>query len=138
MSNQFVSQPVKVFLGEDDLDDQEFFKLAFESHPEQFEISCFTNGKLLVDKLKGLPDAELPGLIVLDFNLPLLNGAEVLKLLSLEARFRNIPKLIWSTSNSPACKNTSLENGAADYIVKPSDVEGLKQTGQKMKAYILQ
>lgn len=125
-----------IFLGEDDLDDQDFFKEAIESVDKDFNVTCFSNGKQLVDKLQELTDTHLPSLIVLDFNLPLLNGAEILQVLNQHARFRQIPKLIWSTSSSPACKSSCLDNGAADYIVKPSDLEGLRITGRKMIDFI--
>ena len=135
-SSELNHRKVKIFLGEDDLDDQDFFKVAFETIGVAYEIICFTNGRQMLDELESMPDGALPSLIVLDYNLPILSGAEILKLLSQNGRYKNIPKIIWSTSNSPSFKSRCLENGAADYIVKPSDVEGLKRTGLQMQVYI--
>ncbi|WP_046368597.1 response regulator [Flavihumibacter petaseus] len=131
-----MNRSFKVFLGEDDLDDQDFFKEAFESLDHDYEVSCFTNGKVLLEYLQRLDDSQLPSLIVLDYNLPLMNGSEILKMLAETNRYHKIPKLIWSTSSSPAFRKSCLENGAADYLVKPSDVDGLVRIGKKMKEYI--
>ncbi len=82
-----------IFLAEDDLDDQELLIEAFTRHSRSLTIETATNGKKAVVFLEALPDSFLPCLIVLDFNLPEIDGAQILKLLSENNRFIRYPRL---------------------------------------------
>jgi len=57
--------------------------------------------------------------------MPGSNGAEILKELRADSRYDAIPKIIWSTSRSDIYKDSCLELGANDYLVKPSNVNDL-------------
>jgi DNA-binding response OmpR family regulator len=80
---------------------------------------------------------ELPCLIILDYNMPGLNGAEILKELSLVNKYNDIPKIIWSTSRSNTYRDTCLELGAIDYIVKPSRMKDLISVVRYMLSYTI-
>jgi CheY-like chemotaxis protein len=121
-----------IFLAEDDLDDQELLIEAFTTHSRSLTIETATNGKKAVVFLEGLPDSFLPCLIVLDFNLPEIDGAQILKLLSENNRFIKIPKVVWSTSTSPVYKELCLELGAHAYYVKPTDISSIHSLAREM------
>ena len=122
-----------ILIGEDDLDDQEFLKEIFLSIDQSFTFEFVFNGGRLLEYLE--KTQHLPCLIVLDYNMPELNGAEILVQLKKNTRYESIPKIIWSTSNSPLFKEKCLELGANDYVVKPSNVSDLKDIARYMLSY---
>jgi CheY-like chemotaxis protein len=62
---------------------------------------------------------DLPCLIILDLNMPRLNGTQILEKLKTHQKFKSIPVIIYSTSINNIEKEKCLKIGAADYIVKP-------------------
>ncbi len=114
-----------ILIGEDDLDDQELLKEVFNSIDDSFALVFAVNGSQLLTYLDNSKEKHLPCLIVLDYNMPGSNGAEILKELKNDNRFDVIPKIIWSTSGSGSFKEICLKQGANDYLVKPSTVSDL-------------
>lgn len=114
-----------ILIGEDDLDDQEFLKEIFTSIDGSFSFLFASNGPEILARLKECESTHMPCLIILDYNMPGLNGAEILKELKNNRRYDAVPKIIWSTSKSDTYKDICLELGANDYLVKPSNVNDL-------------
>src|SRR5688572_26558933 len=92
--------PKFILLGEDDIDDQEILEEIFSTVDTSLNLQFFNNGRKVISHLETADD-NLPCLIILDFNMPELNGAEILKILSKDHRLKEIPKIIWSTSDAP-------------------------------------
>ncbi len=126
-----------LMIAEDDLDDQELLREALLTIDRSLHIEFLTNGKRLIESLENLATAQLPQIIILDYNIPQMNGVEVLKILNIDERYKHIPKLIWSTSSSYLNKTLSLQNGATDYIVKPSDFGSFKKIASFILSFIL-
>lgn len=124
-----------ILLAEDDLDDQEFLVDAFAAINRNIKIHGITNGNKTIGYLQNLDDTQLPSLIILDYNLPELNGAEILEILQKDTRYQYIPKIIWSTSNSPMYRSKCLQLGAKAYMVKPSDVMSIENMAKEMLRY---
>lgn len=124
-----------ILLGEDDVDDQEILQEIFNSVAPSFRLHFINNGKKLVSHLEETNDDHLPCLILLDYNMPELNGAEILESLNGNHRLQHVPKVIWSTSNAPAYKKTCLELGACDYLVKPSKINALEDMVRHIVSY---
>lgn len=82
--------------------------------------------------MTSLEDGLLPDLIVLDYNIPEINGAEILAQLKKEDRFFSIPKIVWSTSDSQLYRENCLTLGAKAYLVKPSSIIGIKEIAKEM------
>lgn len=116
-----------ILLGEDDPDDQEMLAEAFSSIDKAFILFFVNNGSEVISALHKLNDKQLPCLIVLDYNMPGLNGADILREIGSDPRFTKIPKIVWSTSNSEHFKRTCLTLGAQDYVIKPSNGRDLEQ-----------
>ncbi|HET9825481.1 MAG TPA: response regulator [Chitinophagaceae bacterium] len=114
-----------ILLGEDDLDDEELLKELFSSVDDSFSLVFINNGKKLIDFLSKAPDNRLPCLIVLDYNMPELNGEQILRELKNDTRYSHIPKIIWSTSKSDTFRRRCLEAGANDYMIKPASIQEL-------------
>lgn len=112
-----------ILLGEDDIDDQELLKEVFASIDGSYRLLFANTGEQVLSALGKLSDNQLPCLIVLDYNMPGANGAEVLKELKKQSRYENIPCIIWSTSGSDTFKTLCLKLGAVDYLIKPSRIK---------------
>lgn len=124
-----------IFLAEDDIDDQELLIEAVNQYDSTVTFQTATNGKRAVLLLENFPDASLPSLIVLDYNLPELTGAQILEHLSQQQRFLDVPKVVWSTSNSELYKDHCLKLGAKAYFVKPVDLNGIQVLAKEMLAF---
>jgi len=121
-----------IFLAEDDIDDQELLIEAMIHHADNIKIETASSGRKAMLFLENLPDHSLPCLIILDYNLPELDGAQILKALSTHKRYSQVPKVVWSTSNSHMYRQLCLDGGAHAYFVKPSDITGLKKLAKEM------
>lgn len=94
------------------------------------------NGKKAIEYLTNIPsDAALPNLIVLDMNMPVMNGTQTLLHLKQDARLRKIPVIIYSTSDNEQEKRKCLSFGAADYVVKPMTYEEGKLIAEIFVSY---
>jgi CheY-like chemotaxis protein len=131
-SNDAFATLKSILLVEDDVDDQDFITEAFRTIDPQLTIHIVSNGNRVLPFLQAFPEAELPQLIVLDYNLPELDGGEVLQVLTADERYRLIPKIVWSTSNAPRYKARALELGASGYMVKPSNITGIENMAREM------
>ena len=114
-----------ILLAEDDPDDQELIVHAFTEVSNSFSLHIVNDGKEAIDFLASASDSKLPCLIVLDYNMPELNGAQVLQLLTGNKRYEHIPKIILSTSGNPTYVQDCLHKGADAYRVKPDNFTGL-------------
>lgn len=108
-----------VLLAEDDPDDQVLIKDAFSSFDATLYLHVVSDGQSVLDYLQEHSSDHFPCLIVLDYNMPCMNGLETLKELRKEPRYHNIPKVILTTSTDPFCRQQCLANGADKFIVKP-------------------
>lgn len=126
---------MNILVAEDDIDDQELLEQALYTIRTDLNVSFITNGNKFRLHLENLEDDNLPNLILLDYNLPELNGLDILKYMQEKDRYRLIPKIVWSTSNSAVFKTQSLEFGAADYIVKPVSFELLTSVAESILSY---
>ena len=121
-----------ILLGEDDPDDQELLKEVFSSIDNSFKLLFVDTGKEVLSALEKLKDDQQPCLIVLDYNMPGLNGADILKEVNQLERYNDTPKIIWSTSGSEKYKQICLGLGAANYVIKPSNTEDLEKIARYM------
>jgi CheY-like chemotaxis protein len=127
MSNDHI-----VFFAEDDLDDEEMLiEMMKEQHSGIQFITANTGSKAL-NALKNIPQSKLPSLILLDYNLPEMSGAEILAKLKGMRQYDNVVKVVWSTSNSPVYQKKCMELGAHSYIVKPTGIAGIKAIAKEL------
>lgn len=124
-----------IYLVEDDIDDQELLADALALKCPGIQLISFSSGRKFLETIKKVSHDDLPGLIILDYNIPEMNGAEILQVIGKEERFEQIVKIVWSTSNSDRFKHSSLEAGARDYIIKPSNLSGIHELAEVFLAY---
>lgn len=114
----------KILIGEDDLEDQFILGEYFQDNGVSDLVSFEKNGRGVLRYLEQIqPEDELPRLIVLDLNMPILNGTQTLFELKQHSRFSKIPVIIYSTSDNDHEKRKCLSFGAVDYMVKPVSVD---------------
>jgi CheY-like chemotaxis protein len=121
-----------ILLADDDQEDLELLSEAILQIESGTMIHTVSNGSLVMDYLQKTTDEGLPSLIVLDYNMPNMNGAEVLEQLCNDSRYEKIPKIIWSTSNNSSYIKECLEKGATSYFVKPATHKNLQEQAQQM------
>jgi len=124
-----------ILVGEDDIDDKEILEEIFLSLDASIKPTFINDGQKLVSFLENAPAEHLPGLIILDYNMPHLNGAEILRSLQQNDKIKNIPKIIWSTAHADGFKNICMKLGAREYLVKPSSFTNLKSMLKGMLTY---
>jgi CheY-like chemotaxis protein len=124
-SDLTMDKKLKIFIIDDDLDDQVLMKQAFESAGVQVDVRFATRSDEALKFLSGCSAAEQPDIIVSDYNMPMMNGEEFLKRLSAEKKYTDTPRVIVSTAASPPVIEACLANGASKYLIKPSDFEEL-------------
>jgi CheY-like chemotaxis protein len=131
-----MSKPlVNIVLADDDLEDLEMLEYVFKRKNPEVNIHTFTNGNKLIDYLKGLDKTHSPCLIILDYNMPELTGAEVLAKLANLNLYQSVPKIILSTSSTSSYIHECKINGATDYFVKPNTLQELEALAYKMLKY---
>jgi CheY-like chemotaxis protein len=116
-----------VLLAEDDVDDRDFLVEAIEKLDKSIKVISINNGRKALNFLNKLPVHINPCLMILDFNLPEINGSQILELIFPEERFKGVTKVVWSTSKSPKFERMCLDFGANAYVVKPSDLSSMEK-----------
>jgi CheY-like chemotaxis protein len=124
-----------ILLADDDQEDLELLEEAISSCDAKIQLHTVLNGRLVVEYLDRTPDSDLPCLIVLDYNMPEMNGADVLERICTNPRYENIPKLIWSTSSTSAYIKECMEKGATAYFIKPASHKQLQELARQMLEY---
>jgi len=126
------TKPV-ILVAEDDNEDRRIMEDAFREIGHEGMIKILEDGIELINYLKKETSSGIK-LIVLDLNMPLLNGTEVLRLLKQNNSCKAIPVIIFSTSLNNIEKRLCLELGAREYITKPSNYSDYIQTCREMVA----
>lgn len=117
---------VHILLVEDNPGDILLTTEALEERKLVNEISVVRNGKEALDflfKKNQYKDAHTPDLILLDINIPLLSGHEVLQQIKQDARTKEIPVIILTTSSAERDIKLSYQNHANCFITKPVEID---------------
>lgn len=121
-----------ILWADDDIDDLMLMREALAGIDHRHKIVEATNGREVLDYLNSIENpAYFPCLIILDMNMPVLNGRETLAILKSEEKFNSIPVVIFTTSSSELdrmfCKRFGVE-----MFTKPDDFIGHQQTIEKL------
>jgi len=108
---------VQLFWADDDEDDLHLIQSCLADL--EFDAQCrfFNNGMELVNFLHIA--SEPPTFVVLDLNMPLVDGGDTLNLMKQQNMFQEIPVIIYSTSENPRDIIRVKHGGAAEYLIKP-------------------
>jgi CheY-like chemotaxis protein len=114
-----------IVIVDDDRDDFFLLQEAFKALGVENQLRHMCDGEHLFKYLtKEGPFMEdkdwfFPELILLDLNMPLIDGKEVLAELKSKSSFMEIPIIVYTTSNNPKDKTACMELGAHSYVIKP-------------------
>jgi len=126
---------VTILLVEDNPDDEALTKLALRmGMPASFKVA--RDGQEALDYL--LDDAnDLPRLVLLDLNLPSVDGLEVLRRIREHERTSLTPVVILTGSNAPTDVAAAYRNGASSYVRKPVDFDQYAELIRQIGSYWL-
>lgn len=132
---------ISIHMCDDDPDDQLLVSDALEEARLDNDIDFTSNGKELLQYLNRegeyahLVDKPLPGLILLDLNMPVMDGREVLRKLKQHEKFRSIPVIILTTSKAEEDIARSYGMGVNSFIIKPVSFENLVEMVRAVTDY---
>lgn len=118
------SKPV-LLLADDDADDKEFFEETLRKVDLNAVLVYAADGTRATRYLEACAKEDLPCAVILDYNMPNMNGPQVLDWMGAQQRFAGIAKFVWSTAAQKEYIDTCLKKGALEYFVKPNDHRGL-------------
>jgi two-component system response regulator len=119
-------KPVEVLLVEDDPGDVILTQEGLRASKLHINLHVVDNGEKALAFLHREPpydDAPRPGLIILDLNLPRVNGMEVLKEIKTNEKLQTIPTVILTTSRAEEDVVRSYKLGANCYVSKPLNLD---------------
>lgn len=108
-----------IVIVDDDADDREIIRDAFEVKGNEITYEFIENGDRLMQYLENCSDDVLPTLILLDLNMPGKDGREVLKEIKNSERLVSIPTIVFTTSSSARDRQMTYSLGANCFITKP-------------------
>jgi CheY-like chemotaxis protein len=116
-------QKKRVILADDDIDDREIFQEILADNKEVHLYGTAENGQELLNLLFSLNDETLPHLIVLDHNMPKMNGVQTLQAIKKDQKFKHIPVVIFSTYCDNKLYSECTNLGASMVFTKPSSFD---------------
>jgi CheY-like chemotaxis protein len=129
---------IPIVIADDDPDDRlligDVFRESAFSHP----ISFVENGEELLQYLRGQgvhAGRAMPGLILLDLNMPKMDGRTALMHLKADTALRRIPVIVLTTSNAEDDIQRTYDLGVSAYVPKPNSFDGLLDLVQSLNNY---
>jgi two-component system response regulator len=129
-----------VLLVEDNPDDVELTRLAFAEAGIAHPLVVVHDGAVAIDWLLARGDHAgrdrtlLPALVLLDLNLPKLDGREVMQVIRADPLTRRLPVVALSSSGEPFDIDTSFASGVDSYLQKPVDFARFIEDMRRLKA----
>jgi CheY-like chemotaxis protein len=130
-----------VLYAEDDPDDRLLAEMAHRESGVVHPLIFVSDGEEALEYLyrsgrhAERPGALLPGIVLLDLNMPGIDGIETLRIIRSDPGLRRIPVVILTTSAAQADIAASYDAGANSYIVKPSAISSLVQLFDRLCGY---
>lgn len=113
-----------IFLVDDDADDREFFSEALEEVDGEIELTVFSRGQDLLEKLRSID--RLPYIVFVDLYMPIMDGEECLIKIREDERWGSVCVVIYSTMMDMDRIEELFNVGANRYLKKPSTYPALK------------
>ncbi len=100
------------------------------------ELFIANNGKEAIDFLETKTEAELPDVILLDLNMPKMNGIEFLQNIRRQVRYNDLKVFVMTTSNETSDRTRTQDLGISGYIIKPMSYTGNIKNSDSMEAFV--
>jgi two-component system response regulator len=143
LTHEHQPKPQTILYVEDSEDDYESTLRAFKKASLHNPIIWCRSGQAALDYLKNMDIAvvtdgneqDRPGLILLDLNMPGLDGRKTLELIKQDKALKRIPVIILTTSTDERDVTSCYEMGANTYVQKPVSFEGLIEAIKRLREY---
>jgi len=132
---------ITILLADDDPDDRQLTRDAFKENRLANALATVEDGEELLEylhrrgKYKELQNTPLPGLILLDLNMPRKDGREALKEIKAHPEFRRIPIVVLTTSKAEEDILRTYDLGVNSYITKPVTFKSLVEIVKVLGRY---
>lgn len=125
----------KILYADDDSDDCFLLSESIVSNGLHADLVYAANGQEAISYMDRSPDA-LPSLVILDVNMPKMNGRETLRYLKNHPRYKTIPVIMLSTSDNKIEMDACAAQGALSYFVKPRHMDGYDTIVKACRPYV--
>jgi len=123
-----------ILLLEDDIIDIKTIQRTFKENNIKNRLEICNNGEEALSHLRDV-NKELPCLILLDLNMPRMNGLEFLSIIKKDVDYKKIPVVILTTSQDHYDKSKSFELGVAGYMVKTVNYDDFSNIIKNINRY---
>lgn len=130
-------RPITILVADDDPDDRLLIEEAMSEARIFNEVEYVCDGIEAMERLHA-SGRSLPGLILLDLNMPRKDGREVIAEIKADPALKRIPIVVLTTSDAETDICRSYDLGANSYIKKPVSFEGLLDVVKTLQSYWLQ
>jgi CheY-like chemotaxis protein len=134
--------PITILIADDDEEDRLLTEEALAGARLANDLRFVVDGQDLIDYLRhegkyaaGGEAAPRPGIILLDLNMPKLDGREALGMIKTDPSLKQIPVVVLTTSKAEADVVRSYELGVNSFIVKPVTFAGLVEVMRGFSSY---
>lgn len=111
----------QILLAEDDEDNRDLVSFVMKRSGLDIQLLIAENGKTAVEMAK----QNIPDLILMDMQMPVMDGFEATRLLKQNAGTSHIPVIAFTAQTKPEDKKRTLEVGCVEHCSKPMDPEDL-------------
>lgn len=133
---------ISILIGENNPDNAELIiaEVGLEDHRK--EIILMKDGQEIIDYFQKTdldcvneikPQLDL---IILDHDLPIIRGTDILRFLKKNPRYSSIPVIIYSTSFDPEAISEAYKNGTDGFIIRPSSFKGYSENTKFLRKYL--
>jgi len=119
----------QILIIEDNPADVDLLRRAFAEHGMTAPVVALEDGEQALEFLAGLRSPPGIALVILDLNLPKLDGIEVLSRFRAHPLMGQVPVAVFTSSGSPAEKNRALALGVQAYLRKPIELDEYMAVG---------
>ena len=143
-TNSIPIKPITIVMADDDEDDRMMAQDALDEARLSNELHCVEDGEELLDylyrrgKYTSMSQDPLPGLILLDLNMPRKDGREALKEIKADPALRRIPIVVMTTSKAEEDIYRTYDLGISSFIIKPVAFESLVDIMKALSQYWFQ
>jgi len=133
-----MSDFIQVLLVEDNPADADLMRETIEASKLRLDLSTVKDGVEAIQYLRGegpFANAKRPDLILLDLNLPRMNGRQVLASVKSDADLRGIPVVVLTSSSAEQDIVQSYNLGANCYVIKPVDLKAFQAIVKQVESF---
>lgn len=135
--NEPTARDFQILLVEDNDDDVFLIRKAIAQTSAPVTLEVAVNGDLLMQELarRCAAGAALPAVVLLDINMPRLDGFQVLRAIKADPALRHIPILILTTSGRREDVQRAYDLGASSFFTKPAEFDDLVALMEQIFTY---